>query len=189
MKTKIVKDLMVPLSEYATVSEDATLYDAIIALEEAQKNFDQTKYRHRAILIYDKNKHITGKISQLDILRALEPKYEEVEQEMRSGISRYGFSKNLLVMLREQFQLYDRPLEEVCRTAAQYKTKNVMYVPTEGEYVNEHDTLDIAIHRLVMGHHQSLLVTRDNDIKNIIGILRKTDVFMAICEAFKSCDL
>ena len=55
--------------------------------------------------------------------------------------------------------------------------------------MNEHDTLDIAIHRLVMGHHQSLLVTRDNDIKNIIGILRKTDVFMAICEAFKSCDL
>jgi CBS domain-containing protein len=189
MKTKIVKDLMIPLSEYATVSEDATLYDAIIALEEAQKNFDQTKYRHRAILIYDKNRHIIGKISQLDILRAMEPKYDDIGENRGRGISQYGFSKKLLKTLREQFNLFDRPLDEICQTAAHYKTKNIMYTPTEGEYVNEHDSLDIAIHRLVMGHHQSLLVTRDHDTKNIIGILRKTDVFMDICEAFKSCNL
>ena len=30
MKSYTVKDLMVPLSEYATVSEDATLYDAVL---------------------------------------------------------------------------------------------------------------------------------------------------------------
>ena len=118
MKTKIVKDLMVPLSEYATVSEDATLYDAIIALEEAQKNFDQTKYRHRAILIYDKNRHIIGKISQLDILRALEPKYDDIGENRGRGISQYGFSKKLLKTLREQFNLFDRPLDEICQTAA-----------------------------------------------------------------------
>ncbi len=33
MKLIIVKDLMVPLSGYATVSQDATLADAIKALE------------------------------------------------------------------------------------------------------------------------------------------------------------
>ena len=35
MKTKLVKDLMVPLSAYATVPEDATLSDAVAALEES----------------------------------------------------------------------------------------------------------------------------------------------------------
>ena len=81
MKTYIVKDLMVPLSEYATVSDDATLCDAILALEKAQEEFDQTRYRHRAVLIYDKNQKIIGKISQLDALKALEPKYKELQTD------------------------------------------------------------------------------------------------------------
>jgi len=187
VKTKIVKDLMVPLSDYATVSEEATLYDAIIALEEAQNRFDQSRYRHRAILIYDKNRHITGKISQNDILRALEPKYDEIGN--RRGIAHYGFSKKLLKTLREQFSLFDKPMEEICKKTAMLKAKNIMYTPTEGEYVNENDSLDVAIHRLVMGHHQALLVTKGDDIKNIVGILRKTDVFMEVCEAIKACNL
>ena len=44
---------MVPLSEYATVSEDATLFEAVSELEKAQEEFDHTRYRHRAILVMD----------------------------------------------------------------------------------------------------------------------------------------
>ena len=73
MKTIYVKHLMVPLDEYATVSEEATLFEAVVALEKAQEKLDRTrfKYLHRAILVYDKNNNIVGKISQLDVLRAL----------------------------------------------------------------------------------------------------------------------
>jgi hypothetical protein len=53
MKTVSIKELMVPLNEYATVSEDATLADAIQALDHAQETFCQNKYRHRAILVLD----------------------------------------------------------------------------------------------------------------------------------------
>ena len=84
MKNYTVSDLMVPLSEYATVSEDATLCDAILALEKAQEEFDQTRYRHRAILVFDKNNRIVGKISQLDALKALEPKYAELVTDTRA---------------------------------------------------------------------------------------------------------
>ena len=57
MKSYSVKDLMVPLSEYATVTQDATLYEAVLALEEAQEKFEDkhTRYRHRAILVLDKD--------------------------------------------------------------------------------------------------------------------------------------
>jgi len=55
MKDTPVKTLMVPLSEYATVAQDATLYEAILALENAQAEFDETRYRHRAMLVYDEN--------------------------------------------------------------------------------------------------------------------------------------
>ena len=36
-----VKELMVPLSEYATVPVGSTLFDAVLALEKAQEQFQQ----------------------------------------------------------------------------------------------------------------------------------------------------
>ncbi len=55
MKTIIVKDMMVPKSEYATISEESNLFEAVTALEEAQKKFDRSHYPHRAVLVFDKN--------------------------------------------------------------------------------------------------------------------------------------
>ena len=178
---KKVKDLMVPLSEYATVSEEATLFDAITALKESQKAFDQTRYRHRAVLIYDKDRRIVGKVSQLDILRALEPKYNKVEESAAS----YGFSRRLLKSMFQQYRLWNEPLADICRRAVKWKVKTFMYTPTEGEYVEEEASLNEAIHQLVMGHHQSLLVV-GND--RIVGILRLTDVFKEVCEIIRSCE-
>jgi predicted transcriptional regulator len=59
-----------------------------------------------------------------------------------------------------------------------------MYTPKEGEYVSEEATLNEAIHQIVMGHHQSLLVTRNS---GIVGILRLTDVFKHIFQTMKTC--
>jgi hypothetical protein len=96
VKSYSVKDLMVPLSEYATVMEDATLYDAVLSLEAAQEKFEDkhTRYRHRAILILDKDNNVIGKLSQLDVLKALEPKYQDmIEGE---GSHRFGFTKGFM---------------------------------------------------------------------------------------------
>ena len=59
-----------------------------------------------------------------------------------------------------------------------------MSTPTEGEYVSEDASLDVAIHQFVMGQHQSLLVTADT---KIVGILRLTDVFAAVFHKMKEC--
>ena len=64
--------------------------------------------------------------------------------------------------------------------------RDVMYSPSEGEYVREDATLAEAIHQLVIGRHQSLLVTRDKDI---VGILRLTDVFTEVCDRMKACQI
>ena len=71
MKSYRVKDLMVPLSEYATVTQAATLLDAVQALRKAQDAFSQSRYQHRAILVIDENNHFVGKLSQHDVLEAL----------------------------------------------------------------------------------------------------------------------
>ena len=41
MKSRNVKEMMVPLAEYATVPETATLLDAVKALRKAQAAFDK----------------------------------------------------------------------------------------------------------------------------------------------------
>jgi len=188
VKTIAIKDLMVPLDEYATVSEDATLFEAITALEHAQETLDRNRYLylHRAVLIYDKNNKIVGKISQLDALRALEPKYEDLGD--LGGLSRTGFSPRFLKTMLKQEALWDSPLKDICTKAASFKVKTFMYTPTEGEYIDEGASLDEAIHLLVMGHHQSLLVTRGED-KAIIGVLRVTDVFAEVFQIMKQCEI
>ncbi len=174
MAIKIVRDLMVPLAEYATVSQDATLYDAVMSLEEAQLNFDQHHYKHRAILVYDGQKKIVGKLSQLDVIKGLEPRYSEIEE-----IEVYELSPSYIKSMMKDFNLWQSPMENLFSQARETQVKDVMYTPAKGEYVKEDTTIDEAIHQLVIGRHQSLLVTRDEEV---VGILRLTDLFMAACE-------
>ena len=184
MKSLTVNDLMVPLSEYATVTEDATLYEAVLALEKAQEKYEDkhTRYSHRAILVLDKNGKVAGKLSQLDVLKALEPKYQDMIEG--AGYHRFGFTKEFMKSMLQGYHLFASPLEDICRKAGEKNVKAVMYTPSEGEYVSEDATLDEAIHQLIMGHHQSLLVTRD---VSIVGVLRLSDVFAAVFHAMKEC--
>jgi len=183
MKELIVKDIMVPLSEYATVSEEASLKDAINSLETAQKKFKLNQYTHKAILVYDKNNKITGKISTLDIIRALEPKYSLIGKSnplSSIGLSRFGLSSGFLKSLVKQYNLWNEPFESLLSNASSQKVKDFMYNPSEGEYVKEDASLAEAIHQIVMGHHQSLLVVKND---NIVGILRIVDIFKKICDS------
>ncbi|MDM8525925.1 CBS domain-containing protein [Desulfococcaceae bacterium HSG8] len=179
MKTMTVEELMVPLAEYATVSSEATLYDAVKALEKAQQDYNKSLYPHRAILVYGENKKIIGKISQLDILRALEPQYDQMI-EKGGSLARFGFSLKFQKSMIDQFKLWDEPFNDICEKAAKIKVQDFFYTPSQGEYVKMGVTLDEAIHQLVMGHHQSLLVTKGDEI---VGVLRLTDVFMAVFDA------
>jgi CBS domain-containing protein len=181
MKKITVKELMVPLEEYPTVPDDASVYEAVIALEKAQEAFDQTRYRHRAVLVRDKSKRIVGKVSHWDLIKSLEPKYEGFG-DMRS-ISLSGLSPLLIKSMMESSRLWQDDLEFLCKRAAGKRVKDIMYRPTEGEKVEENATLGAALHALILGHHQSLLVTRG---KNIVGILRLTDMYKLVCERIKS---
>ncbi len=80
--------------------------------------------------------------------------------------------------------LWEDPLANICGKAAQIKVSSIMYTPAEGEYVKEDASLAQAIHQLIMGRHQSLLVTRDGEV---VGILRLSDAFAAVCAMIKAC--
>ena len=188
MKSYRVKDLMVPLSEYATVPEAATLLHAVKALREAQAAFGQDRYRHRAILVFDGNNHFVGKLSQHDVIEALEPNYKSMGSSADHGaMHRLGFSDAFVNSTLEQYHLWEKALENLCEKAIHLKVKDIMYAPGKGEFVNERTTMDEAIHRLIIGRHHSLLVTADHDAREIVGVLRLTDVFEFVSDAMHEC--
>ncbi len=179
-----VKELMVPLSEYATVPEGSTLFDAVLALEKAQAEFDHTKYKHRGVLILDKDKRVIGKLGQLDVLRAIEPKNEDPGET--NELNQFGFSSNFVHKLRKQRRMKAKPLKDLCSKASKLRVEDFMQTPTEGEIIEQEASLEMAVMQLVTGRHISLLVTRD---KEIIGVLRLTDAFAAVYHTMKECEI
>lgn len=182
MKHLIVRDLMVPRSEYPVVGENATIHEAVQALQAAQKRFDQSRYRHRAVLVADDQGHIVGKLGQLDMLRALEPKYEDMRTS--TGVTRLGFSRKFLVSMLDRYDLFAQPIEQMCRHVFEQKVARYMQRPGDGEQIEAGASLDQALHLLVVCQHQSLLVV---DGERIIGILRLTDVFATVFETIDRC--
>lgn len=181
MKSIKVKDLMVSLADYAAVSQEATLYEAVLALEEAQERLHRDRFPHRAVLVLDAEEHVIGKLSQWDFIRALEPRYNEIVDF--NSMARFGLSARSIRSMVEDQGLWQKPLDNLCQRASRIKVRNVMYTPAEGEYVQEDATLDEGIHQLVIGHHQSLLVTRDS---RVVGVLRLSDVFSEVCAIMRS---
>lgn len=176
---------MIPLSDYATVTEDASLFDVVHALKTAQERFcANSKYPHMAVLIIDKNGKVTGKVGQLDVLKALEPKYREMQD--REGLAKFGFSRTFMKSLLTNYHLWDSPLRDICVKGSSIPVSTFMHTPASGEFIEEDATLDEAIHQLLLGQHRSLLVIKDG---SVTGIIRLTDVFDSVAGVICQCSI
>lgn len=182
MEATKVKHLMVPLSRYATVSQEASLYDAVVALDEARKRFDHEYDRHRAILVLDADKSILGKVDLWDILKGIEPKFKELgyPREITDRECSDQFSGSMV----RTYGLWSESLKEVCSNAANIGVREIMHVPTEVEYIDGDSPLEEAMHRLLAGNLQSLLVMWKGEAA---GILRLSDVLREVVQRIKAC--
>ena len=116
MESIRVKDLMVPVEEYVTISETATLYEAVIKLEQAQRDYEEGKCPHRAILVLGTSGEVIGRMNKIDVIRSLEPKYVELG-DLRK-VSGFGLAPEFLKSMMEKFELWETPLNDLCRKAA-----------------------------------------------------------------------
>jgi CBS domain-containing protein len=181
VKNRFVKDLMIPISEYATVVLGTSLADALVALEKAQDAHTSNKYQHRAILVLDDNGDVVGKIGQLRALQAIEPEYDFNEKIKEIGS--YNFSDEYLAELRDRYRSEEPVLSrESLRVIAKKKVEEFMQKPEAGSFISEDSSLDKAVHKLAAGRLQSLLVSRKG---KIIGVLRMADVFAVVFHEIK----
>ena len=182
MKSIKVADIMIPLSEYATVSEEATMHEAVQALERAQNRFRQNRYSHQTVLVTDRLGFIVGQLSQLDLILALEKGYRK--RGLIDPANRRAFGRSYIPTEIDRLNLWQKPLAELCRQGREVKIQEIMQSPKRGEYIGFDATLDEAVHRFAIGRCRSLLVTQWG---KITGILRLCDVFERIHEALKNC--
>jgi CBS domain-containing protein len=180
VKTITVKELMVTLKEYATVPKEATLREAVLALEKAQMTLDPSQHKHRAILVLDESGQVVSKITMKNILVALEPNYGKVEG--MDVLERSGYSPDLISSMLEDHALWTEPLQFFCERAINLKVSDFIQSPSEGEFIDENATLGEATHQLVVYPYHSLLVTSGDEV---VGILRLSDVFTKICDIIK----
>ena len=172
---------MVPLKEYATVPQEASLREAVLALEKAQMTLDPSRHKHRAILVLDESGKVVAKITMKNILLALEPNYGKLEG--MDVLERSGYSPDLIKSMLEDNALWSKPLQFVRDRAIQLKVGDFIQTPSEGEYIDENATLGEAIHQLIVQPYLSLLVTSGDEV---VGILRLSDVFAKVCDEIKT---
>jgi CBS domain-containing protein len=175
LDSKRVKDVMLPVSEYAVVSEDATLREALLALDKAQRELPAGRQPHRAVLVVDRNKNVVGKAGQLTFLKALEPKYSVLgDMDM---LARAGVPPESLASIMDNLGFWQDSISANCLRAKSTKIKDFMVPATE--CIDEDAPLTDAIHKILMAQTLSILVTRKGEV---IGILRVSDLFSEIAD-------
>jgi CBS domain-containing protein len=180
MQQKRVRDLMLPLTDYAVVPADKTLREALEVLRRTQLEMPRNRYLHRSVLVRDEDGKVIGKLSHWAILRSLEPRFLKFVDEV--ALSRAGLTDEFIQSMQNAFSLFTGSLEQMCRAAAKIKARDAM-VPV-GESIDEDIPITEAIHQMVIRHVQSILVTRKGEV---VGILRQSDVFLEVADMIRSC--
>jgi len=180
VEEKKVKDLMISLSEYATVSRDATILEALAALSKAQMGLDNNRYHHRAVLALDTNGVVVGKLSHWAIIRSLEPKLL-CEKDVQS-LARAGLKADFIQRRTSNLSWFTGDLSRMCRDAANIGVCDAMIPIDSG--IDENSPITEAVHLLVMTHDYSTMVTRHGEV---IGILRLADVFEEVADIIRCC--
>jgi predicted transcriptional regulator len=150
-----VKDLMIPLKDYDSISSDKSVKDAFALM---------SKTGHHAVLVVDEKNEPIGQLSYRDALIALEPKY---------AAGRWGHSW----FTSEAFEnypvfYYEGEFSGQCKAQLEKKVKEVMSLFTVS--IDANATLSEAVHVMVNKNIGRMPVVSD---KKFLGMIRLVEIF------------
>lgn len=181
MEKMKVRDLMVSTDRFPRISRLASFYEALEALETAQKRYLSGDSEQRILLVEDDRGKIIGKLSPIDLLRGLERNYGRVNAE--EVLTRFGLYHTWKSMQKD-YDLWGNPFEDLCRKARDVRIKDFLKPPFEGQTVHLDDSLVKCFHFFIMNRHDALFVLEKGEI---VGLLRFSDVYRKASEAMKAC--
>jgi CBS domain-containing protein len=179
-----VDQVMIPLEQYPTISEDSLLFESVMALEKAHCTESGPSYKYRALMVTDGAGRVIGKLDHISVLHALEPEFQDIGDI--SMLTRHGLGPSFVRNITRDFDLLQKPLDDICKKAGKLTVRKIMHIPAKSEYIGQGATLNEGIHQLVLGRHQSLLVENGD---RVVGVLRLSDVYHYILEVMQKCDI
>jgi hypothetical protein len=179
MKKIFVKELMIPISNYVTVKKTDTLVDVLQALESARQ---ADEHAHRDAIVVDDAGAFVGKVTMIDIFRALEPNYKKMVGRSADGT----LTKSSVMKAVQAFNLWTEPEADICQRGAQKTVGDVMHAPRSFEFLQEEDTLEKPLNLYVMGVHQPLIVKKN---ETVTGVLRFGDMFEVVRKELLACNI
>ena len=116
METKKIKEIMIPIENYASINQDSSLYDAILAIRKSQEKLSMGMQPIRAVLVVDNNNNVVGKMGHLAFLKALEPKYNNIIDLEK--LTRAGVSSAFISSMTDNLTLWQDDLISICKRAS-----------------------------------------------------------------------
>jgi CBS domain containing-hemolysin-like protein len=176
-----VKEIMIPILNYVTVQKENTLVEVLQSLEQARKS--ENEHAHRDAIVVDANGVFIGKVTMIDVFRALEPNYKKIEQQQDKGV----LTADFVMEAAKVFNLWIEPTQTICERGGRLTVSDVMHTPEKMEYIEETATFENALHLYVMGIHQPFIV--NNKDGEVTGVLRFGDVFEVVRQRLLSCSV
>jgi CBS domain-containing protein len=175
--TKKVRDIMVPLSDYATTTVDATLREAIPALRRLYCLVEEGKCTHaghRNILVLDRSGELAGILSFRSILHVLIP---EIAGGLAARLEALGVSI--------AFAQADSPNLDEARASfrarvlknAETNVKDVM-LKIKGTIDADADLMDA----LKLMYQNKINVIPVYEEHKLVGVARESDLFLTVAE-------
>ena len=176
-----VQEIMIPILNYVTVQKENTIVEVLQSLEQARRS--ENEHAHRDAIVVDANGVFIGKVTMIDVFRALEPNYTRIEKQQKKGI----LTSDFVMKAAKDFNLWIEPTQTICERGGRLTVSDVMHTPEKMEYIEETATLENALHLYVMGIHQPLIV-KNKDGK-VTGLLRYGDVFEVVRQRLLACEV
>lgn len=173
---------MRPIGGFPVIPSSATFMEGVATLENVDEEFKAGKTPERILLVHDNNGKIIGKISPMDIVEGLEPKYDYMDRFKTNQYSE--LIKSSIMAMKDQLQLWNKPFAELCKRANSIKIRDFIKMPKAAQMVDINDSIDVAFHLFIVNRHGSLFVKEGNEI---VGLILFSDVYKRIKENLKSC--
>jgi len=168
---RVVEEVMIPVDQYPSVKDSATLREAVEIIEDAQLEVAFRKSLPRALLVFDAIDVMVGYVRRRDIMRGLEPKYLLTKPlTYRKKLFDIAVDPNLsdlsgghlLAGIREQG---NRPVSDVMRPIETILSANDLVMRAAQEMV----ALDVNLIPVLKDGH-------------LVGIVRSVDVFQDLAQ-------
>lgn len=162
---KKVKDIMISIYDYPTVSGEATLKDAIRVLLNSY-NYQGKPRTGRSCVLVVNNFDLVGKFGIPELLAAIEPQYLRDSVKSVNGYSLWAADIAIF---------WDGLLTERCQEIAHDNVRNFMQ-PIKN-HVDINDTLLKAAYSIAKSKTETVAV---KDKRRLVGMIRSVDIFREI---------